>query len=445
MKNVRHKFIGLCLGLGLLALAPVQVNAKGYAAAVSPTATGVNIKFASNGTPMATLGPTAGGVSVAQTVGVAVNSTTMAQVAAAGAVTGAAMGGPIGAAIATVGSVAVFAIPAFADAFARAKARVAANGTFEKQDTTVCSVAPCYEYQGANNGVWYSNLTSAAANSVGVKPADCSGFSIYRARLVSVQPPTGYTFQWDYCGTSNPALSNGTSTVSRRSAAPSPVAWIPATQAEVIASITANAPTAAEVQALVDFNFPPEVAPVSTSGPAELPLFNTVKLGIDGTKTTTQETAKFSYFPDSVKVEKKVTQTVEAPAKTQNVVTTNPDGSTSTGVITTPAKTTVSETVEGKPQDDRTDCERYPDASGCVKLGDAPAPDPLSKKTSAVSVVSVAFAGGSCPPPIAFTAMGHSYGFSYSPMCDRLAVLKYVFLAIAGVMAAFILADSFKV
>lgn len=117
---------------------------------------------------------------------------------------------------------------------------------------------------------------------------------------------------------------------------------------------------------------------------------------------------------------------------TYNTVTTTNDN----GVITTQTKTS------DTPQ---TDCDKYPDTAGCAKL-DTPASDTLNKKTQAVTVTAVTFATSSlCPAPIAFTIRGASYAVSYQPMCDRLALLKTLFLALAGVLAAYIVADSFRV
>lgn len=115
-----------------------------------------------------------------------------------------------------------------------------------------------------------------------------------------------------------------------------------------------------------------------------------------------------------------------------NTVTTTNNN----GVVTTTTKS---------PDEAPDQCAKYPDSVGCSKL-DTPASDTLKTKTHAVAVTAVAFASSSvCPSPLSFTLRGASYGVSYQPLCDRLALLKTLFLALAGVLAAFIVADSFRV
>jgi hypothetical protein len=96
--------------------------------------------------------------------------------------------------------------------------------------------------------------------------------------------------------------------------------------------------------------------------------------------------------------------------------------------------------------DTQTNCEKNPDTIGCAKFGDITNPDPLNKETVAVTVGTVAFNGSAvCPSPISFSALGQSHSFSYTPLCDRLAALRMLFLAIAGFIAAWIVVQALKV
>jgi hypothetical protein len=66
--------------------------------------------------------------------------------------------------------------------------------------------------------------------------------------------------------------------------------------------------------------------------------------------------------------------------------------------------------------------------------------------TRDVTVQPVEFAqGGGCPTAPSFTVLGSTYSVSYSPLCDALGNLKYLFLAMAALLAGYILADSFRV
>lgn len=94
----------------------------------------------------------------------------------------------------------------------------------------------------------------------------------------------------------------------------------------------------------------------------------------------------------------------------------------------------------------KAECVLNPNSLMCSSMGVVPVSDALSKTTKAVSVVSQTFAsGGSCPSPLPFSVAGHSYSVSYQPLCDRLYILRVLFIALGGFLAAFILADSFKV
>lgn len=169
--------------------------------------------------------------------------------------------------------------------------------------------------------------------------------------------------------------------------------------------------------------------PAQITGPLEVSYPPTTVTNPDGSRTITTKKETITYGPDgAIKVDTETTVKTFDAAGTQ----------TGTSVITESPKV-----PEPEPQ---TDCEKVPDALGCIKLGEAPAPEKLSKTNVAVSVVAQSFSGGgSCPSPLSFTVIGHSYAVSYQPLCDRLIILKALFMAMAGVMAAFILADSFKV
>lgn len=171
-----------------------------------------------------------------------------------------------------VGIIAVLAIPTVYDwIMADNQQNIRVNGTrtgVEKKKPGSCTVEPCYEYQGANNGIWYSSLSEAATNSVGVKPVGCTGYSIYPARLVSVQPPFAYTFQWDYCGTSNPALGTGTSGVAYRTKTPDAPEWLPSTMDDIAPYLTPRLPAPAYPKQIIDAGGEIDVAPVSITGPS---------------------------------------------------------------------------------------------------------------------------------------------------------------------------------
>lgn len=142
-------------------------------------------------------------------------------------------------------------------------------------------------------------------------------------------------------------------------------------------------------------------------------------------------------------------QTV-TPAKTttQTVVTSNPDGTTSTQTVTKtdPGGTVTTTTTAQAPGDVSPDiCAKDPDILACQKLGTPTASDSIDRTTTMVTITPVSFAGGSCPQPITFTVMGHTYTVDYATICSKLALVAPLFLTLAGFLAAYIVVDGFRV
>lgn len=98
------------------------------------------------------------------------------------------------------------------------------------------------------------------------------------------------------------------------------------------------------------------------------------------------------------------------------------------------------------PKEEQPDlCKLHPEIVACQELGTGSA-DPLRKETNQVSVIPESFAEvASCPAPLNFAVMGKSYSISYQPLCNLMIYLKFIILAISAFIAAYVLADSFKV
>lgn len=159
---------------------------------------------------------------------------------------------------------------------------------------------------------------------------------------------------------------------------------------------------------------------------------HTVPHGAVQTKTCTPTTALTS------------TATTSTVSKTVTCVTTTIDSVTGQTLANSDTVTETSTTAA--PVTQATDCEKSPTNVGCAALGQAPPADPLLKTAFPVSITSITFAGtSSCPQPLSFNVRTGSYAFSYQPLCDKLAVLRGLFLAIAGVIAAYVVITAFKV
>lgn len=340
-KNFISKSLLLHVLFALFFVVAERAHAKsGYGPVVTPAPNGFNVKFAKDGTPMAVPANSATGVTLAVPATVNLGPTTAAQIAATAGIAGAAMGGPWGAAIGAIGAVGVFAIPAFADAYVRAKMRLRPDGSIEASDPSVCTVAPCYAYKAGPGLDYPTALQACAAFVATVNPP---------ATIREGQSETYCPYNITSFGVPG---GNGATSIQKIDHAPYPVAYSPVTIAQAQSLISAQTPTADQVQALVDLDFPPDPGPVTITGPASVGSSNTVKTGLDGSRQ--EETCKFylEYFPSNIAVHPECTTTTTTPEKTETkqVTKTNPDGSTTTQTVTTttPASTTTSSVVKDK-------------------------------------------------------------------------------------------------
>lgn len=83
-----------------------------------------------------------------------------------------------------------------------------------------------------------------------------------------------------------------------------------------------------------------------------------------------------------------------------------------------------------------TDCDKYPDAVGCLKLGNIQPPETLTTTPVNASFNSSSWGSGSCPADVAVA--GHFLSgavFSYAPVCQFLSSLAPVLIAVGWLMA----------
>jgi len=341
-----------------------------------------------------------------------------AVVSAAGALLS-AVGGPYTAA-------ALFAAPYLLDWLTKSGSRVnPATGELERQDITVCSSAPCYEY--------WSNVEGVG----GVMPRTYSpgaACTADAARIASRHVGDGKT----YTGTASGAAPSyictvtnvGYAYIGRSSIAVQPEHWLPSSMDDIapyMAQSDVN-PDGRVIQELLDKGADIPMPSPTVTGPSSVTGPSTTVVNPDGSKTVTSTTYNFNTSGNTI-------------TNTSNVTTNTTYNSSN--VVTGTTTTTTTPTATEDPVDQ---CAKYPDSAGCSKLGEAPVADKLAKKDYAVNVVAQTFAaGGACPSPIAFNAFGHSYAISYTPACDLALLLRPLVLLLAGVLAAFTLTNSFKV
>lgn len=159
----------------------------------------------------------------------------------------------------------------------------------------------------------------------------------------------------------------------------------------------------------------------------------------DGSSKTTTSTTTNNYTYNTNITNNTVTVT---HTQTTSVVTSSRDANNAPIGTTT---TTITDPTTKDPEK-VDECEgSAPDRLDCMKVGTPETKDPLSKETLAFTIGTESFTGGACPAPVAFTAMGRPYSFSYQPLCDQLAYVKALLLALAALAAAWIVADGFRV
>lgn len=456
---VRHQLGRLCLGLCLLALASVQVVHAQSTDRISAAEFGrlwgpaldpagatqvrnypVGPAYPVTSTPSITA-EAGGGLAVSKSARFPVDPSRVIDVTAKAPISKAAMGKAFKLAVGLSGGplgLALFAASEISDWMNQAQLRRnETTGNFEKQDPNVCTVAPCYAFSTRS-----PQSISAYTPYLGSRKLACE-----RARdLYASWAGKPYTIVNDNY---NPQYGMGSCYVSwvnlgttyylelpyfYQSASPSAPQWVVATPAEI--ETAASTPTMKpewltrilDSGVSVDAGLPSLTGPSSVAGPSSS---STKQLkdstgNVTGNQTVNQSTVyNITYNGNTYNVNSVTTTT-----------TVNPDGTS-----------TVQTDTASKPaeKDQATDCDKFPSSVGCTDLGN-PTSDVLNKKTQAVTVVAATFASSSgCPAPLTFTVATRPYSFSYQPLCDRLALLKVLFLAIAGVLAAYILADSFRV
>jgi hypothetical protein len=424
--------------------------AKGPAPVIAPAGKGFQIKYASDGTPLAVMSNTATGVKVVANAPLPISATMVVPVVITGAITGAQIAGPIGAVIGALGGLVLASTPALIEMAARAKLRVKADGSLEILDPNVCSVGPCFTYR-YNTPLW-----NGGQLSTGEKPsraAACAAVPAMKTLSFVTNPNTqGWTESngrligddcWsDTSDAHGASLGSHSIGVATQTAIPvSPVQYIPVTTQQAAAAIAQNAPTAAEVQALYDLNFPPQIPAPVVTGPARVFSGNTIELLSPSERRLTEEWKNLDYStPGEVKVQTEKKITVTSDGATTTTTTVNSDGSTSTATTTRPPTTKVETVTDDQEADPKDPCKGFASRLGCADL-DTPSGDiPKSSKTISYQEESV-FGAGSCPANLTanIATLGHAVTvWDWQKTCALALPLRALVLALATFAALLI-------
>lgn len=431
--------------VAVVALFSLSANtfAKGYAPVAVVTPTGVSVAVRANAEANAVLSTVGNNVQVTSSVIANIARGVSVEAVVTGAVSGAALAGAWGAALGAIGAVAIGAIPAILAWQDRAGVKVNPDGSFTANDSSVCTVAPCPFFYGRNqHGA--TVLTGSAAATCALMVADYQngGFTLQSPRVSAGSCVADLI---DGSGGNRGVYTVGV--IYEGSGAPIPSPYVAVSKAQAVDKMSAASPTASEVQALVDLNFPPEVAPVSITGPSSVQGGNTVKLGLDGSQST--ESCKFylDYFPSNIKAHPECTTVVSTPAKTETkqVATVNPDGTTSMQTVstTTPASSSTEVVTKDKIDEkdkSKDDCEAHPERVGCAEL-DTPTLQ-IPKRTDSLTFTPESpFGDGSCPADLSVNIglLKHSVKvWDWQKTCELALPLRALILSLATFAALLI-------
>lgn len=213
--------------------------------------------------------------------------------------------------------------------------------------------------------------------------------------------------------------------------------------ADLINSYPPNLPDAGWGKGVSDsIDLGGQQAPASLSGSGPTTQTGTPKTETknnpDGTTGTTTTTPTTSYtYNNTTNTYPKITYSTVNNYTTQTC--TGAGSCTTTGGGTTPGPTST------EPAQDPLDpCIKDPTRLSCIKVGEAGPKETIPTENVPATYTPTVFAApGGCPAPIPFSVFGKSFSLGYEPMCNTLATIRLIFLAIGAVAAAWIFQEGF--
>lgn len=229
---------------------------------------------------------------------------------------------------------------------------------------------------------------------------------------------------------------NGWQTLQKFSCPPGPscdAPWLPASMDDIAPYMNKAPVDPGIVKELTDAGQNLGNPPLQVSGPSSVPGPTTTNITNNTTNnstttTTTNTTNNYTYNKNSV------TNTGQTQTQTKTTTTTNADGTKTTTTDTGTTTTTPGEPAP--PEEQKVQCDKYPNSLGCAEM-DVPSGDiPKDTKNITYSEQSV-LGGGSCP---ANRRIGNDYTFSYADTCSTIvSYVRPLVLMIAGWMAIVII------
>jgi len=198
-----------------------------------------------------------------------------------------------------------------------------------KSDPSVCTVAPCYQYN-TRIGAWPIGYGSTMASSA--QAAADNANSLDANYLYTYTGHSGNTASFTLHRRSNGSyFTTQTFSTGQVSAPPSPTTWLPSSQQEFIDAVAAKSgwPTSsrlaeavAESQKITQDTLPYDPASMTFTGPSTSPGTTSTTTNPDGTTTTTTTTHNHTYQGNQVTTSTVTNTTNNNPTTNVTTVTT---------------------------------------------------------------------------------------------------------------------------
>ena len=315
---------------------------------------------------------------------------------------------------------------------------------FEKTDPSICSVAPCYEYQiddSANSSIttaWLKSPVAAGeAFATQWNSTNSCNQNYPRSKFTYLSNNTvSVTFSTETITPGTCVLTAGSNAVrpvgSRQVAPVSNPPRFTVGDAELEDKLKAWPALPRLIGELDEKGQPiPWPAEEIEDMPSPLVISPRVTVNPDGSTVTERTTLRPYRGPDGKTVNWERTTAVT------NTTAPNPSGATTSTTTTTTSNSGPSDSKK----DDRPECEKSPDTLGCSKLDTPDGTIPKSDKNVSYAA-EVMFGSGSCPADRSVNQLltGRSIVLSYAQTCDSLArYVQPLIIAIALFMAYLII------
>lgn len=341
---------------------------------------------------------------------------------------GGLLGGPLGIGLAIAGG----GMPYVLDWLQRSGGRVNSDGSIDRQDTTVCTVAPCYEYK--SDLTWSSypytyepwSLTRQAActaqlNFMNAHPPN--GSTSYSGGTLTNGGTTCYTINC-YNGNCN-ASQYGYSekTILQRERAPSSASWLPSSMDDIAPYMDPTTRDPRVISEILNKGGDIQLPAPTVTGPSSIQGPEKSTNNPDGTRTVEKTVYNFTTNNNQI-------------TNTSNVTTTTiyaPDNS----VVSTTTQTQTPTDEDQKPSE----CDKDSKGAACANMDVPEDKIPKSEKTVTYAPENLGFGSGQCPAPIGWSDSLGSHQIDLASYCNMLTTwVKPVVIALALMLAFFIVA-----